>query len=148
MIRFLKEFFVHDLQLKLISLALAIALWATVASVLEKNERERGETMSSNKQFQGVPVAVVYSFGDASGFKVKPAQVTVFIQGTREAIDDLAPASLRASVDLRYWDSRENLPLQVRVFSPPGTAVVSWSPMEVEVIPPEPAPPTEPPDEE
>ena len=104
-------------------------------------EREKGVTMSSNKQFQSVPVTVVSSSGDASGFKVNPALVTVFVQGTPDAITQLKAASVQAIVDLSYWDSREELPLPVRIITPPGTATVSISPAEVEVIPPEePAP--------
>jgi hypothetical protein len=140
MIQFFKDLLFKDLPLKLVSLALAVALWATVATLIEKGERERGVTMSSNKQFQGVPVAVVSAFGDATGYRVEPAEVTVFIQGTPEAITELEPASVRALVDLSYWDSRENLPLPVRIIVPPGTAVVSKSPEEVRIIPPEPHP--------
>jgi YbbR domain-containing protein len=140
MIRFIKDLLFKDLPLKLVSLALAIALWAVVASVIEKGKQERGVTMDSNKQFQGVPVAVVCSLGDATGYRVQPNEVTVFIQGTPEAIAKLQPASVRAQVDLSYWDSRENLPLPVRVIVPAGTAVVSCSPEEVHVIPPEPDP--------
>lgn len=138
MIRFLKDLFVKDLRLKLVSLALAVALWATVSSLIQKNEFDRGMTMSSNKQFQGVPVEVVFPGGDATGYRVRPPVVTVFVQGTPEAISDLEQASIQALVDLSYWDSRENLPLPVRVMTPPGTAVVSWTPEEVDVVPPEP----------
>ncbi len=142
MIQFFKDLFLKDLPLKLVSLVLASALWGTVSSVLQKGEQERarGETMNSNKQFQGVPVAVVYTGGDATGYKVDPAKVTVFIQGTPEAITALQPASVQAQVDLRYWDSRESLPMPVRVISPAGTAMVSVSPAEVDVVPPEPKP--------
>lgn len=137
MIQFLKDLLLKDLPLKLISLALAIALWATVAALIEKAKREKGVTMSSNKQFQGVPVAVMSSAGDSTGFKVSPSLVTVFVQGTPEAITELQPASVQALVDLSYWDGRQGLPLPVRVVTPPGTAIVSISPDEVEVIPPE-----------
>jgi len=137
MIQFFKDLILKDLQLKLVSLILAIALWATVSSVIKKDGEERYVTMSSNKQFQGVPIAVVSSSGDATGFRVKPSRVTVFIQGTPEAITELEAASVQAQVDLVYWDSRENLPMPVRVISPPGTAVVSVSPAEVEINPPE-----------
>jgi len=140
MIQFLKDLFVKDLPLKVVSLILAIALWAVVASVIEKGKRERGVTMDSNKQFQDVPVAVVCSYGDATGFRVEPPDVTVFIQGTPDAITELQPASLQAQVDLSYWDSRENQPLRVRVLVPHGTAVVSISPEKVAVVPPEPKP--------
>jgi YbbR domain-containing protein len=141
MIQFFKDLLFKDLPLKLVSLALAIALWATVATLIEKAKREKGVTMSSNKQFQSVPVTVVSSSGDASGFKVNPALVTVFVQGTPDAITQLKAASVQAIVDLSYWDSREELPLPVRIITPPGTATVSISPAEVEVIPPEePAP--------
>ncbi|MCU0787584.1 MAG: CdaR family protein [Verrucomicrobia bacterium] len=144
MLQFVKDLLLKDLPLKLVSLALAIALWATVASVLKKNEQERarGETMNSNKQFQGVPVAVVFTGGDATGYTVKPAKVTVFIQGTPEAITALSPASVQAQIDLTYWDGRANLPMPVQVISPAGTAMVSVSPAEVEVVPPEPRPTT------
>lgn len=144
MIRFLKNLLFKDLPLKVVSLALAIALWAVVASLIEKGKRERGVAMDSNKQFQGVPVAVVCSFGDATAYHVEPDKVTVFIQGTPEAIAKLQPASVHAQVDLSYWDSRENLPLPVRVIVPPGTAVVSQWPEEVRVIPPEPVSPSQP----
>ncbi len=137
MIGFLKDLFLKDLRLKLVSLALAVALWATVYSLIQKNDRERGMTMSSNKQFQAVPVEVVFPGGDATGYRVKPPTVTVFVQGTPEAISDLEPAGIQAFVDLSYWDSREELPLPVRVITPPGTAVVSWTPEEVDVVPPE-----------
>jgi hypothetical protein len=137
MIQFLKDLLVKDLPLKLVSLALAIALWATVATLIEKSEREEGISMNSNKQFQGVPIAVVSSSGDATGFKVNPSLVTVFVQGTPEAITDLEPASVQAIVDLSYWDSREGLPLPVRIITPAGTATVNVSPAEVQVVPPE-----------
>ncbi|MCU0771151.1 MAG: CdaR family protein [Verrucomicrobia bacterium] len=138
MIRFAKNLLFQDLPLKLVSLALAIALWAVVAFLIEKGKRERGVTMDSNKQFQGVTVAVVSPFGDATGYRVQPEVVTVFIQGTPEAIEKLQPASVQAQVDLSYWDSRQNLPLPVRVIVPAGTAAVRVSPDEVRVIPPEP----------
>lgn len=138
MIQFLKNLFLKDMPLKLVSLALAVALWATVSSVIQKDARDRGLMMNSNKQFQGVPVEVVFPGGDATGFKVRPTEVTVFIQGTPEAISALEISSVEAIVNLSYWDSRENLPLPVRVISPPGTAVVNCTPDKVEVLPPEP----------
>lgn len=138
MIQFFKDLLFKDLALKLVSLALAIALWLTVSALIEKSDRSRGETMSSIKEFHGVPVAVVASGGDASGYRVNPALVTVSVRGTSEAIDELTPASIQAAVNLAYYDSREGLPLSVRVSSPAGTATVSISPDEVEVIPPEP----------
>jgi YbbR domain-containing protein len=147
MIQFFKDLFLKDLPLKLISLALAIALWATVFSLITEDTKDREEryvTMSSNTQIQGVPVAVFSSDGDATGFKVKPTKVNVFLQGTPEAIAELVPASVQAFVDLGYWDSRERLPLPVRVTSPPGTATVTVSPAEVEVVPPEVQPVVEP----
>jgi len=137
MMQFLKDLLFKDLPLKLVSLALAIALWATVSTLIEKAARERGVTMSSNKQFQAVPIAVVSSAGDATGFRVYPALVTVFVQGTPEAITELKAASVQAFVDLGYWDSRSGLALPVRVSTPSGTAYVSVSPAEVEVVPPE-----------
>ena len=137
MIQFFKDLVLKDLPLKIFSLVLAIVLLATVYTVLEKNEHDRGVTMSSNKQFQGVPVEVVYASGDATGYRVKPATVTVFIQGTPEAIDDLGPASVKALVDLSYWDRRENLPLPVRILTPAGTAMVSVTPAEVVVLQPQ-----------
>lgn len=137
MMQFFKDLLFKDLPLKLFSLALAIALWITVSALIEKNDRAKGETMSSFKEFQGVPVAVVASSGDATGFKVTPALVTVSVRGTSEAIEELTPASVQADVNLAYWDSRGGLPLLVRVSSPVGTATVSVSPAEVKVIPPE-----------
>jgi hypothetical protein len=137
MIQFFKDLLFKDLPLKLVSLALAIALWVSVSALIEKSDRARGEKMSSIKEFHGVPVAVVASSGDATGYRVNPALVTVSVRGTPEAIEDLVPASIRAIVDLAYWDRREGLPLAVDISSPPGTARVSISPSEVEVIPPE-----------
>lgn len=137
MIQFVKDLLVKDLPLKLVSLALAIALWIAVTALIEKEERGRGITMDSNKQFQGVPVSVVSPSGDATGFKVRPSLVTVFVQGNSEAITALEPAGVQALVDLNNWDRREGLPLPVRVITPPGTATVRVSPAEVEVVPPE-----------
>jgi hypothetical protein len=138
MVRFFKELLFDDLPLKLVSLGLAIGLWATVSTLIEKNAEREGVTMESNKQFMAVPIAITFPGGDATGYKLNPALATVFIQGTPSAITDLQPASVHAWVDLSVWDSRENLPLPVRVSSPAGTAWVSVSPAEVTVIPPEP----------
>jgi YbbR domain-containing protein len=126
-----------DLLLKVVSLGLAIVLWATVSTLIEKNAQREGVAMESNKQFVGVPISVALPEGDATGFKVIPSRATVFIQGTPEAIDNLQASSVHAWVDLSYWDARENLPLPVSVSSPAGTAWVSVSPAEVRVVPPE-----------
>lgn len=138
MIQFLKGLLFDDLPLKIVSLALAIGLWAMVSSLIEKNAQRQGVTMESNKQFMGVPIGITFPSGDATGYKLNPSRATVFIQGTPEAIMDLQASAVHAWVDLSYWDARENLPLPVQVSSPPGTAWVNVSPAEVTVIPPQP----------
>ena len=137
MIQFFKDLILKDLLLKLVSLMLAIATWATVSSLIRKRDRDRGITMGSYQQFTGVPVSVVSGSSDVSRYQVVPAQVHIVVQGRPEAIESLEVGQVRADVDLTYWDPRSGRPQPVLVSTPPGTSLVSVSPVEVEVVPPE-----------
>jgi len=140
MMQFLKNLLLKDLAMKLAALGLAVALWATVTTMIDKTERERGVVMNSNKLFQGLPVSVVSGRGDVSRYRVSPETVNVFVQGTPDAIEALDMAAVKAVVDLTDWDGRAGQPAEVWVLTPRGTAVVRVSPPEVNVIPPEPDP--------
>lgn len=137
MSQFFKDLVLKDLPLKLVSLLLAIATWATVTSLIEKGDRERGIAMSSYQQFARVPVSIVSSSADVSQFRVVPARVHVVVQGTPEAIHALKSTTVQAVVDLTYWDRRSEDSLPVHVMAPPGTAIVSVSPEELKIVPPE-----------
>lgn len=140
MIAFLRHLFLHDLPLKLFALAMAILIWATVQFAIRKGIT--GVTQSGAqvmRTFQDLPVLVVSTAADVRAFRVNPARVDVTVRGEKEIMRQLVEKELRVTVDLSEIASAHDLRKHVDVAMPPGVALVSVAPPDVDVVvPPKP----------
>ncbi len=113
MINRIKAFFTHNLNLKIISLVLAILLWFYVQSY--KNPEV-------NRSISDVPITITGEdvIGD-SGFVVsdssKNLKVIVTVTAKRSMLKRLDPSDFTAVIDVSNCNSAENHSLPVRVHS-------------------------------
>jgi len=135
MIDTLRSLLLKDFWLKLVSLALAILVYALV-SARNQPEVPTDELMDNFKTVE-VPVRLVSASGEVGRHRCKPAKVAVRVQGTRETIKELNVADIRAMADLTYWDPQRGEEQVVLVTTPAGTALMQVTPSTVQIVPPE-----------
>lgn len=123
---------------KILSVALAVAIWLTVHHTIKADAWKRASPMDglTTRTFQTVPVLVVSAAADVREFKVKPAAIQVTVSGKAEAFTALDATQIRVFVDLTGIKGARGLRKHVDVSTPPGLALVSAEPAEVEVIAP------------
>lgn len=100
-----------DMVVRIISLILAVAIWATVSSDVNAPKPRR---------MDGVPLVQI---GLAKGFQITsiPATVTIDVSGPSKTIDKLQSSDLKATVDLTAIKEPGNYELPVDVVLPPGS---------------------------
>lgn len=114
---------------KMLSLALAIAIWLTVRTI----SSEQGQT---EKLFLNLPVQIVSSTADVRTFRVEPSFVNVTIKGRPGVINRLAEREIRVLVDITSADLTREFNRHVDVAVPTGVSIVRVDPSEVQVTPP------------
>ena len=137
MIHFLRNLLVHDLSLKLVALALALLIWATVQFAIQK--QIAGVTPSGPQvlhTLHRLPVLVVSAAADVRAFRVNPAQVDVTVRGELEVVERLTEKDVRVTVDLTDIAKARDLIKHVDVATPPGVTPVRVTPPEVDVVVP------------
>jgi YbbR domain-containing protein len=116
---------------KLLSLALAIAIWVAVKTV----SAERGN--QSERTFLNVPAQIVSGTADVRTFRIEPNEVRVTVKGLPDSIRTLVAREIKVFVDVTGLETTQNLVKQVDVSLPNGVAVVNVEPANVQItIPP------------
>ncbi len=116
---------------KLLSLALAVAIWVAVKTV----SAERGN--QTERAFLNLPAQIVSSTADVRTYKIEPGEVRVTIKGRPDTISSIAAREIKVFVDVTGIESADNLIKQVDVALPNGVALVNVEPANVQItIPP------------
>ena len=130
-----RELIVKDFGWKLLSLALAVAIWLTVKGFSSDSGTQ------AERIFTDLPAQIVSGTIDARTFRVNPEVVQVTIKGLPEAIKALTEREIHVYVDVSNADSTRNFRKRVEVSTPTRISIVKVEPTEVEVIvPPRPSP--------
>jgi YbbR domain-containing protein len=144
MIAFLRHLVLHDLLLKLFSLALAILIWLTINFALGRNE-ERPTVVSlvphpPQQASFVLPVMVLSSGDNPRELKMDPKEVEVAVEGDPKVIRALQKNDLRAIVDLSGIESAQGLVKRIELSKPAGVFELRIVPPEVKltVLPPAP----------
>jgi len=116
---------------KLLSVALASAIWLTVKTT----SAEQGQT---ERMFMNLPLQIVSGTADVRTYQMEPAKVTVTLKGRSEVINRLAEREIHALVDVTSADVTQNFRRHVDVAVPSGITVIHVEPTEVFITPPKP----------
>ena len=134
----MRDLILKDLGWKLLSLALAVAIWLTVQPLTEAPSERRSIWENWETQtFTNLPVLLVVSAAaDVHEFKVNPDVVTVTVSGRPEMISAMTGQEIRVTVDLTGIEAARGLRKRVEVSVPPGVAFIRAEPPDVNVIVP------------
>lgn len=136
------QIFNRDITWKLLSLALAMAIYFIVKQWSSGPGRTSNLLeLSRTRSFTNLQVVVFATAADVREFKVKPELVSVVVSGRPSALEKLKSTDLRAMVDLTDIESARDLVKRVEVSSPPGITLNEVDPEYVDVVvPPKPGP--------
>lgn len=136
----LREFIVKDFGWKLLSLALAVAIWLNFSS--------ESTTQTDERTFTHLPAQIVSGTTDVRTFRVNPDAVQVTVKGRPDLVRVLKEREIHVYVDGSTADPTRNFRQRVEVSTPTRITIVKVEPAEVEVlVPPRPAttaPPSKP----
>ncbi len=131
----LRDFIVKDFGWKLLSLALAVAIWLTVKGFSNDSGTQ------AERIFTDIPAQIVSGTTDARTFRINPEVVQVTVKGLPDAIKALTEREIHVYVDVSNADSTRNFRKRVEVSTPTRITIVKVEPTEVEVVvPPRPSP--------
>ena len=133
-----RELFLNNLSWKVLSLALAVAIWLTVKGFSSDSGTE------SERTFFDLPTQVISSTTDVRACKTFPGQVQVTVKGRPETIRALTDKDLRVFVDGTTSDPTRNFRQRVEASTPTRVTVAKIEPAEVEVVQPPRPPKTDP----
>ena len=126
---FVREIIFKNFGWKLLSVALAFAIWLTVKTT----SAEQGQT---ERVFMSLPLQIVSGTADVRTFQMEPATATITLKGRPEVINRLAERQIRALIDVTSADLTQNFRRHVDVAVPSGITVVHVEPAEVQITPP------------
>ncbi len=129
MIAFLRHLVTHDLGLKLVALALAVLIWATVQFATLTGPQV-------TRVMRDVPVFMVAADADVRALRPDPASVEVTVRGERVFVERLTAERLRVTADLTGITAVRGLRQPVDVAMPPSVTLVRVTPPEVVVVVP------------
>ena len=133
----LRDLVTKDPGWKLLSVALAVAIWLTVRSISEEAAKRRNSSNGmATRTFQAVPVEVVSGVADVRDCKARPPVVQITFSGSPDTIETLNAGQIRALVQLTGIEVGRDSKKRVEVSLPPGFTLVSAVPPEVDVAVP------------
>lgn len=127
----------NNLGWKVLSLILAMLIWATYSSDLMDRLRPGGL-----RRFSAVPVAVLTTAADGRAYRVTPDKVEIILRGAANLLQVLQASDLQAFVDLKNVRDTEGLRQKIEIHPPPGFSVARVIPPDAYVEPMPPAPPS------
>src|SRR5215471_3995651 len=95
LITLLRQLVVHDFWLKLFSLALAVLIWVTLSIA-----KEGGLGNRTSVETYHLPIRIVSSSTDVSGFRAVPEEVRVRVRGITRKLQELQAGDIRAMVEV------------------------------------------------
>jgi len=125
-----REFIVKDFGWKLLSLALAVAIWLTVKGFSSDSGTQAERT------FTDLPAQIVSGTTDARSFRINPDVVEVTVRGRPDIIKALTEREIHVYVDVSTADLTRNFRKRVEVSTPTRITIVKVEPAEVEVVVP------------
>ncbi len=129
-----RDFILKDFGWKLLSLALAVAIWLTVKGFSSDNGN------LTERTFADLPAQIVSGTTDPRPFRIAPEVVQVTVKGLPDAIKALTEREIHVYVDVSNADPTRNVRKRVEVSTPTRITLVKVEPPEVEVIvPPRPS---------
>lgn len=128
----LREIVTRDLGWKLLSLALAVAIWVTVNPQSHSPARPANPLPSLGmRSFTNLPVLLVSSATEGRVVSIDPETITVTVSGRPELISAMTGQEIRVIVDLTGVESARGLRKRVDVSVPAGVALISAEPPQV-----------------
>ena len=127
----LRDILFKNFGWKLLSVALAFAIWLTVKTT----SAEEGQT---ERVFLALPLQIVSGTADVRTFQMEPSVVTITLKGRPEVVNRLAEREIHCLVDATSADLTQDFRRHVDVAVPSGITVVHVEPAEVQIIPPKP----------
>lgn len=130
----MRDLLLKDLGWKILSLALAIAIWMTVKAV----STERGDQVE--RLYSDLPVQIVSSTADVRACQVVPNRVTVTVKGRGDVMKALTQQEIRVLTDTTSADTTgaRHFKRRIQVAVPVGVSIVRIEPTEVIVEMPNP----------
>ncbi len=133
----MRDLLTKDLGWKLLSLALAIAIWLIVRPVQnEATTAANPLSIHPDHTFSNLPVLIVSAAADVREFKVHPSAVAVTVRAPLEVLNELSDKEIRVLVDLSDIEAARDLRKRVEVSTPPGVTFVRVTPADVDVVVP------------
>jgi len=130
----LRDAIVKDFGWKLLSVALAIAIWLTVKGISSDSGTEKERT------FTDLPVQIVSGTTDVRKFRTNPDRVQVTVKGQPALIKALPAREIHVMVDVTAADPPQTFRQRVAIMVPPHVTITKVEPAEVEIIvPPHPS---------
>ena len=127
----LRDLIVKDFGWKLLSLALAVAIWLTVKGFSSNNI-----TQDKERTFTSLSAQIVSGTTDARSFRINPDVVEVTVRGRPDIIKALTEREIHVYVDVSTADLTRNFRKRVEVSTPTRITIVKVEPAEVEVVVP------------
>lgn len=115
---------------KLLSLVLAVLIWATYSSDLMERLRPGGL-----RRFSAVPVTVLTTASDRRSYRVTPDKVEILVRGSANLLEAVQTGELQAFVDLTGVRETEGLRQKIAINLPPGFSVARVIPPDAWVEP-------------
>ena len=132
----LREFITRDLGWKVLSLALAVAIWLMVNPLSQGSAKTTANPLTGAEtgSFTNLPVRVMMSSTtNVREVKVEPDAVTVTVSGKPEMISAMTGQEIIVIVDLTGIEAARGLRKRVEVTVPAGVAFISVNPSQVNV---------------
>jgi YbbR domain-containing protein len=131
----LRNFFQHNLGLKIFSLFLATLIWVSIQFGMDNNLKLPQNLILNveNKGMLHLPVGVLTASSNLTSYVVSPNEVLVSLTGDAAAIRELTPRTVKAYVDLTQNQQAQSDVHTVRVHLPAGVTLLRVVPQSVRV---------------
>ena len=123
-----RELLLHNFAWKLVSLVLAVLVWFTLQSGVQRQLRP-----SDLRTFSRLEITVMTTAGDERSFRVEPSTVAVTVNGDTCSMRNLRASDVQVFVNLTEILDAKVLRKKIQVYVPPGINVVEIDPPEVSV---------------
>ena len=130
------RYFLNNPGWKLLSFALATAIWLTIHFTIQGNPKlPRNPVITVNTLTLQLPITVMTAARDARTFKVTPSTVSVTIAGDVFTLEKVKEADIQVFIDLVAVAEARGVRRKVQVHVPAGVTLVRLVPSDVAVEP-------------
>jgi YbbR domain-containing protein len=130
----LRDNITRDLGWKLVSLALAVAIWLTINRVSQGPAKPATPLPAMGmRTFTNLPVLLMAAATDGREVSIAPDTVTITLSGPPAKLSAMTGEEIRVIVDLMGIEAARGLRKRVDVSVPPGMAFLSAEPPQVNV---------------